>query len=229
MITVDDALQQEPDLEGASMDATTGEGTTEVTIGDGCSSMARPPRVLVHPVNRWHCDHANFARLLDLLEQQVDSMHKGGRPDYELMRSIVDYLRHIPDCFHHPREDVAFARMVERDAQLQLQIARRMQEHVVIAAAGDKLLEWLSQIIAGTVIERSVLEMAAATYLVYYRHHLSAEEREVIPHAMRLLTPADWTAVAAIPTEPDPIFGGSTDARYSELRRRIGEEPKTAA
>jgi hemerythrin-like domain-containing protein len=197
----------------------------EVTIGED-SSSTRQPRLVVHPVNRWHGDHSNFARLLDLLEQQIDSMHQGGWPDYELMRLIVYYLRHNPDHFHHPREDVAFARMVERDPQLQLEIARRMQEHVVIAAAGEKLLDCLNQIIAGAAIERSELEAAAATYLVYYRHHLAAEEREVIPRAMQLLTSADWTAVAAIPAEPDPVFGDGTDARYSELRKRIAEEPK---
>lgn len=193
----------------------------EVTIEEGCSSTTRQPRLVVHPVNRWHCDHSNFARLLDLLEQQIDAMHKGGQPDYELMRLIVYYLRHNPDHSHHPREDVAFARMVERDPQLQLEIARRTQEHVVIAAAGEKLLDCLNQIIAGAAIERSALEAAAATYLVYYRHHLAAEEREVIPRAMQLLTSADWKAVAAIPTEPDPVFGDGVDARYGELRKRI--------
>lgn len=193
----------------------------EVTIEEGCSSTTRQPRLVVHPVNRWHCDHRNFARLLELLEQQIDSIHKGGRPDYELMRLIVYYLRHNPDRFHHPREDVAFARMVERDPQLQLEVARRTQEHVVIAAAGEELLDCLNQIIAGAVLDPSALEAAAATYLVDYRHHLAAEEREVIPRAMQLLTSADWTAVAAVPDEPDPVFGGGADALYGELRKRI--------
>jgi len=152
----------------------------EAKLEEGRSSTSRP-RLVVHPVGRWHADHSNFARLLDLLEQQIDAMHKGGRADYQLMHSIVHYLRHNPDRFHHPREDVAFARMVERDPQLQLKIARRMQEHVVIAAAAEKLLNCLNEIISGAVIERSALEAAAATYLVFYRHHLAAEEREVIP------------------------------------------------
>lgn len=198
---------------------------TEVTLKEGCGSIT-PDRLVVHPVNRWHCDHSNFACLLDLLQGQIDSMHKGERPDYELMRLIVSYLRHNPDRFHHPREDVAFALMVKRDPQLQLELARRMQEHVVIAAAGEKLLDCLNEVVSGDVTDPAALETAAATYLVYYRHHLAAEEREVIPHAMRLLSAADWRAVAAIPAEPDPVFGGGTDARYSELRKRIAEEPK---
>lgn len=188
---------------------------------EGCTSTTHMERLIVHPVNRWHSDHSKFALLLDLLEQQVDAMHKGGTPNFALMYSIVHYLRHNPDRSHHPREDIAFARMVEHDPDLQLQVARRMQEHVVIAAAGEKLLTCLNEVLTGPVTDRAALEAAAATYLVYYRHHLEAEEREVIPRAMDLLTLADWKAVAAIPSEPDPLFGADVDARYCELRKRI--------
>ena len=174
----------------------------ETTTKEDKSSAEHSDRVFIHPVDRWHSDHRDFARLLDLLEQQINSMHKGGRPEYRLMGLIVDYLRHFPDRFHHPREDVAFARMVERDPQLQLAIARRIQEHVEIAAAGEELLNRLNQAATGAVIKRSALEAAAATYLVYYRHHLAAEEREVIPRAMQLLTSADWNTVGAIPPSP---------------------------
>ena len=198
-------------------------GTTE-----GCTSTTHRERLIVHPVSRWHSDHSKFALLLDLLEQQVDAMHKGGSPNYELMHSIVHYLRHNPDRFHHPREDVAFARMVERDPGFQLQIARRLQEHVVMAAAGEQLLTCLKEIMTGPVTDRAALEAAAATYLVYYRHHLEAEEREVIPRAMDVLTLADWEAVAAIPSEPDPLFGADVDARYGELRKRIENQARQA-
>ena len=197
-------------------------------IKDRTTETTRPDHSPADPLVRWHADHHNFARLLDLVEQQVDAFHAGKHPDYELMRLIVYYLRHYPDRFHHPREDVAFARLVKRDPQLQLHIARRMQEHVVIAAAGEELLNCLDEILAGIVIERATLEATAATYLVYYRHHLAAEEQHVIPRAVELLTPADWAAVAAIPTEPDPLFGSDFDARYSELRRQIARETNEA-
>ena len=190
-------------------------------LKDCSSQTARADRSSADPVAIWRADHRNYARLLDLVEQQVDAFHADRRPNYELLHAIVYYLRHYPDRFHHPREDVAFALLVKRDPQLQLEIARRMQEHVVIAAAGEELLKCVNEIIAGSVIERAMLEAAAATYLVYYRHHLATEERQVIPRAIELLTPADWAAVAAIPIEADPLFGDDSDARYNELREQI--------
>ena len=189
---------------------------------------ARADQSALDPLVSWHTDHRNFARLLDLIDEQVDAFHAGKRPDYELMRAIVYYLRHHPDRFHHPREDIAFARLVKHDPALQMTVARRVQEHAAIAAAGEDLLNWLDRIIVGAVTERSALEAAAATFVVYYRHHMVAEEEEVIPRAVELLTRADWAAVAAIPAESDPLFGPDFDARYQELRRQIHRTFKEA-
>jgi hemerythrin-like domain-containing protein len=183
---------------------------------------------MAEPIAAWHADHVNFARLLDLLERQLAAFHAGEQPDYALMLDVVHYLRHYPDRFHHRREDVAFARLVEREPAMQLPIARRLQEHRVIAAAGEEFLKLLQGVVEGALIERHTVEAAAATYLVYYRHHLAAEEQEVIPRATKLFTSSDWTAVAAVPAGPDPLFGEDFEARYRELRSQIALEARDA-
>jgi len=177
---------------------------------------------VANPVAQWHEEHARFGRLLDLLDLQVAALHEGGQPDYEVMRDIVCYLRDFADRIHHPREDAAFARLVERDDGMRLLAGRLLQEHRVIASAGDELLRRLDDIAAGAVIERAAVEAAAATYFVYYRHHLATEEAEILPRAADILTPGDWAAVAAAaPEESDPLFGDNFEARYEELRRLV--------
>ena len=182
----------------------------------------RKDHSLAEPLARWHADHSNFSRLLDLVEQQLDASQAGKHADYELIHSTVYYLRHYPDRFHHPREDVAFRRLVERDPQLRSDVEWCIREHALIAEAGEKLLNYLNQIITGGEVEPTGLKAAAATYLAYYRHHLAVEEHQIIPRAVELLRPDDWTAVTDIAAEPDPLFGTEVDVRYSELRRRIG-------
>ncbi len=170
----------------------------------------------------WHAEHRHFARLLELLERQVVAFHADDEPNYELMLDIVSYLRYFPDRFHHPREDVAFARLVVRDAALKPLIDRLLQEHRVIQAAGAELLAYLQQVVEDVVVERAKVEAAAATYLVYYRRHLALEDRDIVPRAQELLTEQDWEAVvAAIPAGTDPLFGENCEPRYRELRRQI--------
>ncbi|MBI4292586.1 MAG: hemerythrin domain-containing protein [Betaproteobacteria bacterium] len=170
----------------------------------------------------WHAEHANFARLLDLLERQVAAFQAGEQPNYDLMLDIIHYLRNYPDRVHHPQENVAFARLLERDSTLKPQIDRLLQEHRVIAAAGSKLLEHLDAVVAGALEPRSIVEAAAATYLTYFRQHMATEDKEVIPRAVQLLTAQDWAAVAAaVPAGPDPLLGDDIEARYRTLRRQI--------
>jgi hemerythrin-like domain-containing protein len=177
---------------------------------------------MTSPVRHWHAEHENFSRLLALLEAQLAVFHEGGKPNYELMIDIVSYLRHYPDRFHHARENVAFARLVAREPGLQGKISRLLQEHRVIANAGDELLELLNEVADEAIVSRAAVETAAATYLVYYRHHLATEEQDVLPRAAELLTPEDWAAVnAAVPAGRDPLFGDASEERYRELRRLI--------
>jgi hemerythrin-like domain-containing protein len=174
------------------------------------------------PVIMWHSEHQRFAQLLDFLERQMAAFHEGEHPQYELMRDVVYYLHHFADRFHHPREDVAFACLVKRDPSQRFAINRLLQEHRVIDSAGAALLKHLEDILEDTVIERATVEAAAATYLVYYRHHLAAEETEVLPLAAQILTPQDWAAVATtVPAAPDPLFGDDVGARYRDLRDQI--------
>jgi hemerythrin-like domain-containing protein len=161
------------------------------------------------PVAAWHADHARFARLLDALEQEVAVFHGGGAPDYERMRDIVLWLRHYADGVHHPREDVAFERMVKRDPSLSMAVNRLLQEHRVMAHAGEALLAQLENAADGGFAPRADLEAAAATFLVYYRNHMSTEETRVLPRARELLGAEDWAAVIAVVA---PESGRAADA-----------------
>lgn len=184
------------------------------------------------PIEAWHADHAAFERLLDLFDKEVMAFHAGEEPNYPLMLDILSYLRDYLDLSHHPREEVAFALMAQRDSRLTIQVNRRLQEHRVIGAAADRLIKCLNDVVDGDMIPRSELEQAAATYLVYYRNHLAAEEQSIIPHAEQLLTAEDWAAVAAA-AQPakDPLSGDGFDSRYQELRRAVARqaESKTPA
>ena len=177
---------------------------------------------MADPVAVWHAEHVRFTSLLDFIEQQMARFHAGQDPDYELLRDVVYYLHHYADRYHHPREDVAFERMTKRDPGLSPAINRLLQEHRVLNSAGRTLLEYLDDILEDVVHERSIVEAAAATYLVYYRHHLAVEEAEILPRAAKALGPGDWAAVAtAVPAVPDPLFGDDVAERYRELRRQL--------
>jgi hemerythrin-like domain-containing protein len=176
---------------------------------------------MASPIAVWHAEHARFAHLIRFLDEQLAAYRAGNDPDYALMRDVVHYLHHYADTCHHPREDVAFERLVRRDPSLALPVGRLLQEHRVLDAAGATLLGLLEDILEDVVHDRGDLEAATATYLLYFLHHLGQEEHEILPRAGALLTPEDWAAVAAVPASPDPLSGPVAGEQYKDLRRRI--------
>ncbi len=179
----------------------------------------------MEPVIAWHTEHAYFHQLLGVLQKQVDLFHRGAQPNYELMLDVVSYLREYTDQTHHPREDVAFARLAKRCPELELALARLGQEHRVIAHAGEALLGLLRAVQGDAVVARAEVEAAAVTYLALYGNHIAKEEEDVLPRAAIELQPEDWEAVRnAVPLIRDPLFDREAGNRFRELRRQIARE-----
>ena len=177
---------------------------------------------MADPAAAWHKEHEHFTTLLTLLRKELDVFYAGGQPGYGLMLDIISWLRDFADTCHHPREDEAFRRLAQRRPDRELPLARLKQEHVVIAHAGEELRLLLEQAVNGEVTLRSSIEVAAATYLVYYCNHIAVEEEDVLPLAAKELTPADWAAVRhAAPERLEPLFGDATESRFHELRKHI--------
>jgi len=178
-----------------------------------------------NPIAAWHQEHAYFQRLLALLQEQVDVFAEGGSPNYDLMLDVISYLTDYADHVHHPREDEAFLRIARNCPDLVPVIARLQQEHRVIRIAGERLRVLLQEAADDAIVPRSEIEVAAATYLVYYGNHIALEEEDILPRAADVLKPADWqAAMQAVPREPDPLFGEKPQDRYRDLRRRIALE-----
>jgi hemerythrin-like domain-containing protein len=181
--------------------------------------------VRINPTHAWHEEHAYFSRLLNVLQEEVDTLYAGQEPHYGLLLDIVGYLRDYSDAVHHPREDAAFRQLVRRCPDLQPAIARLQQEHRVIAQAGERLRELVEEAAADGVVPRADIEAAAATYIVYYRRHIAAEDDEILPAAGRELTEDDWAAARnAALTHAGAESVEAVNERFEHLRRRISAE-----
>jgi hemerythrin-like domain-containing protein len=177
---------------------------------------------MANPIDTWHAEHVYFNQLLRLLQREMDALHSADIPNYQLMLDIISYLRDYSDQYHHPREDEAFRRLLRHCPERELPVARLHQEHRVIAHAGEALRRLLEEAACDAMFKRAEIEVAAATYLVYYGNHIAREEEDILPRAARHLTAADWQAVEdAAPAGHDPLFGPQPEERFRELRRRI--------
>jgi hemerythrin-like domain-containing protein len=175
----------------------------------------------------WHADHINFAKLLNLLEDQLELFHAGGSPQYELMLDVMYYMTHYPDVLHHPKEDLIFAKIKKRTGSAGPTIDELTLQHARLRESGQELARDLDDIVNGSISSREHVDTAARAYVTNFRNHMRVEETEILPLAAGLLREQDWADVEkAIRHIEDPLFGGKTEARYAALRRQIATEAR---
>lgn len=178
----------------------------------------------------WHAEHVNFARLLNLLDDQLALFHGGNTPDYELMQNIMFYMTHYSDVLHHPKEDLVFALVRERERGVARTVDDLAAQHNHLGKCGRDLVRQLDDIVNGAVSSRESVEAVAREYVGTLRTHMRIEETEILPLAARLLTDRDWTAIhAAIGRVDDPLFGRHPEERYVELVRQIARQSPAPA
>ncbi len=178
----------------------------------------------------WHAEHANFATLLDVLERELDLFHKGESPDYELMLDIMFYMTHYPDVLHHPKEDLAFARIKEREVDAGPIVDELSEQHARLKESGDALVHALDDIVNGSITSREHVETPGRAYVADFRSHMQREETAILPLAAKLLRASDWTAIDAVIRHiEDPLFGKNGEERYAGLRRQIAREAQAAS
>ena len=178
-------------------------------------------------IDVWRAEHANFATLLDLLEGQLDVFHAGESPDYELMSDIMFYMTHYADLVHHAREDLAFAKIKERDTAVQPILDELGKQHAELKAAGNALLRALDNVIDGAISSRDHVEAPGRAYIAAFRGHMENEETTMVPLAAKILHAGDWVAIdSAVKQVEDPLFGNDGAGRFAALRRQIALEAR---
>jgi len=178
-------------------------------------------------IARWLEDHANFGRLLDVLEGELESFHWAARTNYRLMLDIMSYMIQYPDRFHHPQEELAFARALRRNARLRGAVATLTQEHAALRESGEDLVRRLEAVLNEAILPRADVVTSGVQYIRTLRRHMRREELEVYPEVAKALRPEDWAAVDdVLAHRSDPLFGPKVEARFRLLRRQISVEAR---
>ncbi len=173
-------------------------------------------------VSLWKNEHQAFAALLALLEQQLEQFHRAAAPDYEIMLDIVEYMVDYADRFHHPKEDLAFARIAERQPTAADSVRQLAREHSAILASGRELAREIEAVVGGAIVARKVVEELGQRYLDAFRRHMYAEEQGLFVAAVECLSDEDWNSIErASERGDDPLFGERPEQRYAALRSQL--------
>jgi hemerythrin-like domain-containing protein len=174
-------------------------------------------------------DHGQFARLMSLLEKELDRFHEGDEPAFDLLIDLLDYIGNYADCVHHPCENWLFQLLQQRTDEGKEVVTELMAQHDTLAQLTKEFRQALEAITQDAVIRRDEVEQKGRDYVELQRSHLKQEELEIFPLLELTLTDEDWAAVTAVtkPTE-DPLSDGRVQERYQALYEYLIQELKEA-
>jgi hemerythrin-like domain-containing protein len=167
-------------------------------------------------------DHANIAKLLEILETEILAIKVGKTPDHSLMQDIMRYMAQYSDRFHHPKEDLIFARLLKHDTGVRAEAEALIEEHIVIRQAGQEFAGLLRASAVDSIESREQLAATGLDYVRILREHMSREEGKLFPIASVVLTKKEWQFIdAATDAINDPLFDDMNADDYQRLYRLI--------
>jgi hemerythrin-like domain-containing protein len=173
-------------------------------------------------INALRREHDALSKLLDALERQLVEFDQGRRPDYDIVQGVIDYCLSFPDLYHHPKEDLVYARMKARNPAKAETVGDLLGEHESLAELTRRFAEAVRNVLDEAEISREGLLEVAYDFLGHYRRHIAGEEEVFFPAAFEVLTPEDWQAIEAeVEARLDPLFGHEPEQRFVLLREHV--------
>src|SRR5215468_9005607 len=175
-------------------------------------------------IERLSREHRNIEKLLTILERELEVFDCGDRPDYEVIRAIISYFEVYPEIYHHPQEDLVFAKLRTRDPAAAVKIGDLAREHQHGAKRLRQVAHAVDNVLADCEILRQSVDTIVRDFIEHERRHMLMEDRDFFPAALKALKPQDWTEIAsAVIGRKDPLFSDVAEERFDALRAHISQ------
>ena len=175
-------------------------------------------------------EHEQMRRLLRVLAREVAALEPGEKLDPGLMYDVLRYLIEYPGRYHHPIENLALWRLVQRGRVARPLADQLDLEHRSMRHYGGQLLRLLEGARGDMLVPRSWIAMAAHQYASAVRAHMAHEEQALLPLVEQQLTQGDWEEIAraSMPAE-DSRHSEDVDSQFRRLYASIAERANADA
>jgi len=179
--------------------------------------MTQPDVILI-----LRLEHRNLAKVLDVLDHQLQRLDREGTLDYELVESVMEYFQGYPDKCHHPKEDLIFRHLDARGLSKSEGLKDLVEEHKALAALAVRTAELVHDARARNLAPNEAIESHLRQFLGFNRLHMAMEEKYFFKLAERSLSQDDWGEIEFdIFDREDPVFDADTEHGFEVLRDRI--------
>src|SRR5579862_1901558 len=117
-------------------------------------------------------EHHNIEKLLLVLERELRVFNRAERPDYHIVQSVIEYFQDYPDCCHHPKEDMIFAKLKARDPAAAATVGDLEAEHGKGSRRLRRVARTVENILAEAEIQRQAVDAVVRDFIDHERQHM---------------------------------------------------------
>ncbi len=162
-------------------------------------------------------DHANFGKILNVIESQAEAIQEGRTPDLDILVKAVTYFSGYPALFHHPAENAVCERLKKARPAVSASVDLVLAEHADVGARLGAFRRKVEDALAGRQPPDAEFAEAALAFVDAEWSHMEKERAHLFPAALAVLSDNDWHTLAGRSTlDRDLFFRGTVP---EELRR----------
>ncbi|MBB3183121.1 hemerythrin-like domain-containing protein [Halomonas fontilapidosi] len=173
-------------------------------------------------------DHANMARMLHVLQLKQKSLEKGERPNFQLVREVVDYILDYQEGFTRPLEKVCTERLKELDPSSVEVTERLARDYRSLQSRLKQLSNDLDMILMDAVVPMDRFAADLKSYLESHRAYLRDERELLFPLIQKNFNDQDLDALAAALPEGAQAQLERLQEAYPELYAELRDAPEPA-
>ena len=173
-------------------------------------------------VTQIHQDHLNMARILKLIESEIEALVAEEYRDLGILNEAMRYMINYGDKIHHAKEDLMFERLREVAPQTRDVVDAIAAEHADIIKLGSDFHELVKAVDDGDFVLRNEIVQKGSDYVQTLYAHMRKEEEDILSEARDTLSAGDFNDVnRGFDADEDPVFGEQIQKQYSDLYDHI--------
>lgn len=186
----------------------------------------------MHPLQRQlNLDHYHFKSVLNCLQSEICCYESGStrRPELRIILDALDYIQVYPEVWHHPVEDLIFARLISKGVAEANLIGKVMEEHKIIEQHTQRLVALFEAVAKGCIVPADELVECAHHYIILQGSHLEREDELIYPLMEKYLAEQDWQDIETQHRQVlDPMFNLPQKQVYESLCQYVLQSEREA-
>ncbi|MGQ4877555.1 hemerythrin domain-containing protein [Billgrantia sp. LNSP4103-1] len=174
-------------------------------------------------------DHANMARMLHVLQLKQKALAAGERPNFQLVREVVDYILDYMEGFTVPLERVCTERLKALAPGCSELTERLASDYQALRQRLMRLSNDIDMILMDAVVPMDRFAEDLKAYLAAHRAYLRDERELLFPLIREHFDDADFELLAQALPEGAAAKLERLQEAYPELYAELRETPEPAA